>query len=269
MTWHATPKLDVVVGEQFIAVTREDWMFVEDLLTTDYSATDTIFGTGVSSGVQLIHTGQRGRFYGAVSNGEDVRENGFAGNIAQGQWALTGRYERQLGTPDWSLWDDIIGRMGMRRGFLVGGGAGVIPGQGATLKDAFYGTLDVSYRCDRWSALVYGAARQGRGSNGRWWTNFAALAQVGWYATPILQLYGRYEAIDPGSQPGNFRTWHSLTLGCAYRPFRWTNRAHLALEFGRLFTPIEQTIVTPSRFIGFDAPTGEQEYLRLELMLGL
>lgn len=83
-----------------------------------------------------------------------------------------------------------------------------------------------------------------------------------------MQLYGRYEVVVPGSAREDRDTYRSMTLGCTYRPFRWTNRARVSLEYGHLFTPIDRMIVAPSPFLGFADRPGAQSYVRLDLLLG-
>lgn len=268
VTWHATPRWSFTLGEQFIAVAREDWMFLEDLLTTDYSATDVVFGTGVSNGLQALYEGRRSRAYGAISDGRRGRKSDFSGRVAEGEWALTSRYEHQLGTTDWSIWDDLVGRCGRPRGLLLGAGAGYSSVHGRLLRNAIYGTVDASLSWHRGVALAYASLRRGEGPAGRRWTNYGALVQVAQFLTPTVQIYGRYEFVSPGSQQGAFDTYRSLTLGCSLRPFRWTNRARVSLEYARLFTPIDRTIVPPSEALGFMPGSGAQDYLRLDVLLG-
>lgn len=270
ITWQPTERLSLSFGQQFIAVSREDWMFAEDLLTTEYSANDSVFGTGVGEGLQAAYQGRRDRIYAAINSGDLGPRTEFLGQVANAEWSLSGRYERQLATTDWSTWDDLIGRTGNPRGVLIGAGLAVSHiSEGDDGRDDVLGTIDVSYSWGRGQALAYGTARRTRRDDGTSFTQYGFLTQAGHFVKPTLLAYGRYELVAPGSQPGSHETYQSVTLGCSYLPFRWTNRARLSLEASQLFTGISRTIVPAGPALGFLSSSEPQLYVRLQSVIGL
>jgi hypothetical protein len=111
------------VGRQFIAITREDWMFAQDTLTTEFSAVDQAFAVGSSDGLQAFYGRDRGRVWFAVSNGVAGGKEDFPNNTTS-QALLSGRGEVQLLGEDWNTFNDLVGRQGRSLGVLLGVGSG-------------------------------------------------------------------------------------------------------------------------------------------------
>ena len=68
-------------GRQFLALTREDWMFSQDSLTTEASVVDQTFGLGSIDGVQAFYGRDRGLLWFAFSNGVAGGNESFPNNL--------------------------------------------------------------------------------------------------------------------------------------------------------------------------------------------
>ena len=106
-------------GKQFIAMSREDWMLAQDVLTTEFSPNDFTFALGTAIGVQAHYQGERQRSWLALSDGAAGHKADFP-PPEPSEIALTGRWEYQASGDDWSVWDDVVGRRGRPTGILVG-----------------------------------------------------------------------------------------------------------------------------------------------------
>ncbi len=261
--------LHVRIGRQFIALTREDWMYPQDLLTMDFSANDSIFGIGTSNAIQLRKTWDRDRFWLTVSDGAFGGGRTF-GDTEQGEYAFSGRYEHQFLTTDWSLWDDLVGRRGRARGLLVGFAGGFQ--EGGTTSAARTGviaTADLSYNWDGGQALVYGSFIRSDNRDLGDVDYYGFLAQAGQFLSCSIQVYGRYEHVHTGKNLSDLQNYDSALVGVNWFPFQWTNRYKLTAEAGYLFSALSQTTVPSGTNIAFlPAERGDQFYLRMQLQFG-
>jgi len=270
LKWNAGKGWGVEVGQMFLAVQREDWTAPVDLLATEYSANDLVFAPGVGQGVQVSWQGTRDRAWAAFSDGEFRGGNHLVGQTGNAAWAITGRYEHQFCTKDWSLWDDLTGRRGRGWGILLGLGGGVGEGEPDFEVDrSLLLTADASVSWNGGQALVFGNFRHSKWRDGTTRNAWGLVAQAGHFVAPTVQAYGRYELVAPGSTLGDLETYHSVTLGCSYLPFRWTNRYKLSAELAYLFTPLSRTIVPASGVLGFSPSANDQLYVRVQLQFGL
>ena len=158
------------VGRQFIAITREDWMFAQDTLTTEFSAVDQAFAVGSSDGLQAFYGRDRGRVWFAVSNGVAGGKEDFPNNTTS-QALLSGRGEVQLLGEDWNTFNDLVGRQGRSLGVLLGVGSGyAVTGPNATLGTPRHSgqvTVDLSVGGDGFQAMAYGTGRPSAGCGRR------------------------------------------------------------------------------------------------------
>jgi hypothetical protein len=258
-------------GRQFIALSREDWQFAEDTLTTDYSPNDDTFAIGTSVGAQLHFTAKQHRFWAALSNGAFGGKRTFPDNEPS-DIAITGRWEYQFAGKDWSVWDDLIGRRGRPRGMLFGiGGAyeDKEPDPATTIESGAQINLDLSFNGNGYQAMVAGSMTWREPQFGDSFYNYGILVQGGYFFAEELQVYGQYNLISPGDQPGTLEDFHSVTAGVSYFPFVRTNRWKFSGELGYLFDAINNTLVTPSGTLGW-LPSDEdgQLYFRIQAQFG-
>lgn len=254
-------------GQQFVAISREDWMFPQDLLTTDFSANDATFAYGAPLAVQAHFEGKKQRFWAALS---DAAIGGKVQVEKLRDTTLTGRWEYQLSGRDWSIWDDIIGRRGRSKGILLGLAGVQQPGdnESGTGKSTQL-NVDLSFNGDGYQAMLAASLTRLEPSHNDSFTNYGILAQAGYFFTTHLQAYTQFDLVSPGDQPGGLETFHSIAAGVNYFPFPWRNRWKFSLELAHMFDIINQTIVQPSRSLGWQ-PSDEkgQTYLRLQAQFG-
>ncbi len=116
---------------------------------------------------------------------------------------------------------------------------------------------------------MYGSWRYIVPQNGPDFQNYGFLAQASWFFTEKAALYGRYDWISPGNQPGSLDNFNSVTLGLNFLPFTFTNRYKLTLETSYVLDSISSTIVPTGSGLGY-LPTADdgQFLLRLQLQFG-
>lgn len=254
-------------GQQFVAISREDWMFPQDLLTTDFSANDETFAYGAPVAIQAHYEGAQQRFWAALSDAA------IGGNVQLDNLpdtTLTGRWENQISGRDWSIWDDIIGRRGRSKGILLGLAGVLQPGENesGTGKSAQL-NVDLSFNGDGYQAMLAASLTRLEPRYFDSFINYGILLQGGYFFTTHLQAYTQFDLVSPGDQPGELETFHSITAGVNYFPFPWRNRWKFSLELAHMSDIINKTIVEPSRSLGWQ-PSDEkgQTYLRLQAQFG-
>ena len=257
------------VGRQFIAITREDWMFAQDVLTTEFSAVDQAFAVGTSDGLQAFYGRDRGRMWFALSNGAAGGKEDFP-NTTTSQALLSARGEVQLLGNDWNTFNDLVGRKGRSLGVLLGMGSGYsVTGPNAPLPTPRHSgqvTVDVSVGGDGFQAMAYGMWNWEAVGGVR--STWGFLAQAGYFIFEPWQVYAQYSLVHPGQIDG-LVPFNALTLGTSAFPFNWTNRIKLSLEGALLFNPINSTLVNPNPVIGWlPADAGRQYSLRAQLQFG-
>jgi len=252
------------VGRQFFAISREDWMWSQDVLTTEYSVNDATFALGVATGVQAHFQARKQRYWLGVSDASAGVDD------EQSELTLNGRWEYQLSGSDWSVWDDIIGRKGRSQGVLLGaGGAYQFEKDPSTFDRIAQLNADVSFNGDGYQVIAAASWTRHEPEVGAAYNNYGFLAQGGYFFTNHSQAYAQYNLISPGDQPGDLETFNSITTGVNYFPFLWTNRWKFSMEIAHLFDTLNKTIVESTRSLGW-LPSDEdgQTYLRLQAQFG-
>jgi len=257
------------VGRQFIAITREDWAYVSDMLTTENSAVDQAFGIGTSDGLQAFYGRDLGRVWFALSNGSAGGKEDFPDNTTS-QALLSGRGEVQLLGDDWNVFNDLVGRKGRSLGVLLGVGAGYsVTGPNApvpTPRHSGQMTVDLSVGGDGFQAMAYGMWNWEAVDGVR--STWGFMVQGGYFILEPWQVYAQYSLVHPGQIAGLI-PFNSLTLGTSAFPFNWTNRIKLSLEGALLFNAINSTLVNPNPVIGWlPADAGNQYSIRVQLQFG-
>lgn len=265
-------------GRQFIAMSREDWMWAEDTLTTEFSAHDATFALGTAVGFQANYQAQRTRFWLSLNDGSAGAKNEFP-NADTSDVALTGRWEHQIAGQDWSMWDDQVGRRGRARGILLGLASGYQAqddtsgfDQGAQLN------ADISFNGSGYQAMIAGSWTWQEPVAAESYSNYGLLVQGGFFIAEHWQIYTQYNFIAPGDQQGSptcspplceLQPFNSITAGVSYFPFLWTNRWKFSAEAAHLFEALNETIVQPSGSLGWLASDASgQTYLRVQAQFG-
>jgi hypothetical protein len=95
------------------------------------------------------------------------------------------------------------------------------------------------------------------------------MAQGGYFFTQTWQVFGRWDFISPGDQPGDLDEYNALTAGANWFPFEKSNRFKLTIELAYLFSALSNTIVSPSEGLGFlPSDSADQFYLRVQFQFG-
>jgi hypothetical protein len=264
---------NVRAGMIFVALSREDWMFADDTLSSDYSANDDTFGIDTSIGLQLNRQWERQQFWVAFSNGRNGGDTSFTSDETA-DWAFSGRFERQIVGTDWSVWNDLAGRRGRARGILWGIAAlvqgKVAPYSADSPKRLAVVTSDLSFAGDGYQALISATWQQVQVGDGTpTFYNWGVMAQSGYFFTRTWEAFGRWDFVSPGDQPGSLDDYNALTAGANWFPFEDSNRFKLTIELAYLFSALSNTIVSPGEGIGFlSSDSADQFYFRVQFQFG-
>jgi hypothetical protein len=187
------------VGRQFVAITREDWMFAQDILTTEFSAVDQAFAVGTSDGLQAFYGRDRGRVWFALSNGVAGGKEDFPNNTTS-QALLSARGEVQLLGDDWNTFNDLVGRRGRSLGVLLGVGSGyAVTGPNAAVATPRHSgqvTVDLSVGGDGFQAMAYGVWNWAAVGTAE--STWGFVAQAGYFILEPWQVYAQYSLVHPG-----------------------------------------------------------------------
>lgn len=271
-------KWSVRAGQQFIAMSREDWMAPQDVATTEFSPNDFTFALGTATGIQANYQARRTRFWISLNDGTPGSKkdfpNGYPSDIA-----FTGRWEFQIVGRDWSVWNDLVGRRGRPRGILLGLGGGYQSQNDTSGFDRSAQLLaDVSFNGNGYQAMIAGSWTRQEPVGAAAYSNYGLLVQGDYFVADHWQAYGQYNFISPGDQPSSptcnppacqLEPFNSITAGVSYFPFLWTNRWKFSAEAAYLFEALNATIVQPSGSLGWLASDeAGQTYFRIQAQFG-
>jgi len=261
-------KWNLRVGRQYMATTREDWMWGDDIMTTEFSAHDTTFALGAANGFQAHYQVKQQRFWFGLSDGSAAAK--AAASEEQSDLALSGRWEYQLSGSDWSVWEDIIGRKGRSQGVLLGLGAGYQFEKDTSILDRVAQlNADISFNGDGYQAILAASWTRHEPEVGDAYNNYGMFAQGGYFFTTHMQTYAQYNLISPGDQPGDLETFHSISAGVNYFPIIWANRWKFSTEIAHMFDTLNKTIVAPPTSLGWlESDEAGQTYLRFQAQFG-
>jgi hypothetical protein len=188
--------------------------------------------------------GERHRFWAALSNGAFGGKRTFPDN-EPADIAVTGRWEYQFVGKDKE------------------------PDPATTIDSGAQLSFDLSFNGNGYQAMVAGSMTWREPQVGDAFYNYGILVQGGYFVAEKLQVYGQYNLISPGDQPGTLEDFHSITAGVSYFPFVRTNRWKFSGELGYLFDAINNTLVTPSGTLGWLASDEDgQLYARIQAQFG-
>jgi hypothetical protein len=258
------------IGKQFIPLSREDWMFAQDVLTAEYSPNDFTFAIGTSLGASASYTGDDQRVWLSLHNGAFGGREEFPSD--ETDLAVTARWEWNFVGTDWTVWDDMVGRRGRAKVMMLGLSGGYQSKQtdvSTQNESAAQFNFDLNFNGDGYQVVFTGSATWRDPVDGDSFTNYGLLAQGGYFVGQGSQLYAQYNLISPGDQPGDLEVFNSLAAGYNYFPYLWTNRWKLTAEGGYQFSALNQTIVEPSGSLGWLASDEKgQAYVKLQAQFG-
>lgn len=255
-------------GKHFMPLSREDWMFAQDLLAVEFSPNDFTYAIGPSLGAFFHYSGDSNRGWIGVHNGAFGGEETFP--APESDVSSTVRWEWNVQGDDWTVWDDMVGRRGRERVTMIGLSGGYQTAKQNTVdRDGAQINADLNLNGDGYQAVLAGSATwRELGPSGAFW-NYGLMAQLGVFVTDHGQIYGQYNLVDPGDQPGGLDPFHSVALGYNHFPFLWTNRWKFSAEAGLVAGAVNDTIVAPSGSLGvFPSDDSTQAFVRVQAQVG-
>jgi len=264
-------KWNVRVGRQWLALSREDWIYPQDLATIEFSANDFNYAIWSSLGVQTRYQAERLRWWFALSNGAFGGRQGFPSSPESADGMVSSRMEYQLGGTDWSVWDDLIGRRGRTRGVLLGV-SGAYQGRNKDETDTRHASqlnADLSVNGSGFHLFFAGSWTSQQLQSRDWYDQYGFVAQGSFFVSNQTYLYGRFDGVFAGSTPGDHEDYTAYAAGVGWLPFLWTNRWKVNFEFSYLPQAIHETTVEPSGMLGFlpsDSP--DQWSIRTQFQFG-
>lgn len=258
------------IGKQFVPLSREDWMFAQDLLTSEFSPNDFTFAIGPSLGAFASYFGDGQRLWLSLHNGAFGGREEFPSN--ETDVAVTARWEWNFVGDDWSVWDDMVGRRGRAKVMMLGLSGAYQWKQTDISTQAKSGgqfNLDLNFNGDGYQVVFAGSGTWRDPVDSASFWNFGFLAQGGYFVGMGSQLYVQYNLISPGTEPGDLEVFNSIAAGYNFFPYLWTNRWKLTAEAGYHAGALNGTIVDPSGSLGWLASDEKgQAYLRLQAQFG-
>ncbi len=264
-------KWNVRVGRQWLALSREDWIYPQDLAAIEFSANDFNYAIWSSLGVQTRFQAERLRWWFALSNGAFGGRQGFPSSPESADGMVSSRVEYQLGGKDWAVWDDLIGRRGRTSGVLLGA-SGAYQGRNKLETETRHASqlnADVSVSGSGYHLFFAGSWTSRQLQSREWFDQYGFLAQGSFFVLDHAYLYGRFDGVFAGSTPGDHEDYTVYAAGVGWLPFLWTNRWKVNLEFSYLPQAIHETTVEPSGMLGFlpsDSP--DQWSIRTQFQFG-
>ena len=168
------------VGKHFIPLSREDWMLPHDLLTIEFSPTNSTFAIGPSLGAWASYSGDRQRFWLAFHNGAFGGRETFpstetdVATTVRGEWNFMGDH--------WEVWDDVVGRPGRAKVMMLGLSAGFQAKQTDVSEQndgAAQFNFDLNFNGDGYQVVFAGSTTWRDPVDGASFTNYGLMAQGG------------------------------------------------------------------------------------------
>jgi len=263
--WH------VRVGRQWVALSREDWLFPQDLATIEFSANDFTYAIWSSLGVQTRYQSEKTRLWLALSNGAFGGRQGFPAAPDASDGMISSRFEIQIAGTDWSVWDDLIGRRGRTGGVLLGVSGAYQARNKDTppFRNGAQVNVDLGVNGDGYNLFLAGSWTTLQAQDGVWNRVYGLLAQGTYFVSDHTYLYGRFDGVFAGTSPRASEDYTVYAAGAGWLPFLWTNRWKVNAEISYLPQVLNDTLVEPSGQLGLlSSDTENQWSVRLQFQFG-
>jgi hypothetical protein len=212
---------NIMFGQFKLPLVREELVSDKYQLAASRSPMNESFNQGRSQGIQVGMEADTYRFMAAFSDGVMAANTDYISG-AEADFAFTGRFEYKW-AGDWTQFrdftsfpnSDFAGMAGIAAHYQTGG---------ETLNtldvDALVVTLDVSVEGNGWNAFgafTYADVDAG-GVGGGEATDMAFLLQGGFFATPQLEIFGRFDMVMPDDDrpAGEDENFSTFTAGVNY-----------------------------------------------------
>jgi hypothetical protein len=275
LQWNLNDKMWIRGGRQFMALSREDWMYPHDLASIEFSANDFTYAIWSSFGFQFRHVpSNKFRYFVSVGNGAYGGRQGFpAPNptdvtlIGRGEWNILGS--------NWGTWDEMVSRRGRDLGFLLGFSGGNSRRDKNNLpptdfRSASQFNLDFSAAGNGFHLFFAGSITMRDYENETLNNTVNGFySTLGYWVGKQWFGYGRFDYVGRGDFAGATEDYVAPGIGITYYPFLWTNRTRFTLEYNALPSTITNTIVAPDGQLGWtDSSFGGQQAIRLQIQFG-
>ncbi len=180
-------------------------------LSASRSVVAELFGQGRSQGVQLSADAGNFRFTGAFSDGFGSENTSFT-DSTESDSALTGRVEWLL-NGNFSSYNDFTSEVNADMTTVLGVAAHYEDAQDHRL---FSYTADFSFEKNGWNAFAAGVGRNVEDNNGDSMNDWALMGQTGYRLTNDVEIFGRYEYINPDSDRNIEDNYSFATAGVNY-----------------------------------------------------
>lgn len=262
---------NVRVGRQWLALSREDWMFPQDLASIEYSANDFTYAIWTSLGAQAHYKAEKTRLWFALSNGAFGGRQGFPAAPEASDGMVSSRFEIQVSGDDWSVWDDLIGRRGRASGILLGvSGAYQIRDKETTpYRNAAQLNADIGFNGSGYNLFFAGSWTTRETQDAEWNHAYGFVGQGTYFVSNHTFLYGRFDGVVAGTALEASEDFTSYSAGVGWLPFLWTNRWKVNAEVGYLPQVMNRTLVEPSGMLGFLSSDEKNQWtVRLQFQFG-
>lgn len=225
--WHLNDNWTLRGGQFKVPTLREELISSKYQQFADRSLTNEIFNLDRTQGLMLIYEGDQFNLYLSVNDGSGNTSlppstsgiNVPFESMAEADIGLTGRGEwffagdkSQL--DDFAGWQnqDYAGALGGAIHYQTGGETG-----GPTADfDLYQITVDVQVEGGGWNAFAAGIWNHVEPEMGDDADTFGIVAQGGFFATPELELFGRWDIIIPDSDAAADDPFNTLSAGGTY-----------------------------------------------------
>jgi len=264
-------KWNVRVGRQWLALSREDWMFPQDLASIEFSANDFTYAIWSSLGAQAHYRADRARLWLALSNGAFGGRQGFPSAPEASDGMVSSRFEVQLSGDDWAVWDDLIGRRGRASGILLGvsGAYQARDKETPAYRHSAQLNMDLGFNGDGYNLFFAGSWTTREAQSGTWNNVYGLVGQGTYFVSNHTFVYGRFDSVLAGTAPEASEDFTSYSAGVGWLPFLWTNRWKVNAEVGYLPQVLNDTLVEPSGMLGFLSSDEKKQWtVRLQFQFG-
>jgi len=210
----------VIVGQDKPPLLHERITSSKYQLAVDRSRISSVFGSGYSQGITLVHTTDRLRLFASITDGTNTINKDFP-DPAEADFALVGRAELRLGDAAFKQFKDYTGFPGDETGALLGiAGHWQTGGQtGIATRDIDFSilTADASAEGDGWNAHATLVWRHTTAADAPAFDDFGLLIQGGVFVADDTEVFARWSTIVPDDdRTGGSDSFSTITAGANY-----------------------------------------------------
>jgi hypothetical protein len=260
------------IGQFALPLFHDDWVAAQSQLAVNQSVVNTVFGQGQSQGIWLHGAWETTRFWISFNDGAQTgNTSALSGNNADA--AVTGRFEFRFGEGGWDRFDDYTSFPGEPFGGFVGLAAHFETGSDLpqnTGDKLGYFTAGLGLEGDGWNVYGLGVLAYNDFDTGddEYVNDYGLLVQGGFFISPVVELFSRFDWVEGGSERDNSDPFRSLTAGFNWYIIPDSHRLKFTSNVIYFFDPTEGTIVNPSSAVGL-LPSTRSGQVAVQMQLQL